>query len=115
MQRMTRFIVTIITLSIMFAHMYHAAGPNDENICNNHGNLTNAEFFEVGGWTCTLVDSYTETFINLLSFDIPTGVPKWVSLPYAILMVILFFNIVIAEIWTAYGDVMNASEMEFWS
>ena len=74
---MTRFLVTIVIFNIMFAHMAHTAGPVDENVCYDRANLTEERFFEEGGWTCKLIDSYAATFITFLNFEIPTGVQQY--------------------------------------
>jgi len=114
MKRLVNFLFTSIIFIATFAHVYYISGTNDKDFCNKK-NISDAEYTLGAGFTCTRTESYMYSFSNLFTFEIPEGVPRLIPLVYAFVMLILFLNIVIAVICSAFEDVMNESEMSFWS
>jgi len=109
------FITTLISISA-FAHVYYIAGPNEAEICNNSDEYTTKEEFNsVGGFTCTRLKAYEYSFFNLFAFEISSGVPPLIPFVYACFMLILLLNIIIAVICKEFDDVVNESELTFWS
>merc|ERR1740124_245116 len=115
MERLRHFLLTTLLFIASFAHMYYIAGTHDEEFCNNIDKLTVAEFNSIGGFTCTRKASYIYSITNLFTFETPTGVPRHLPFLYAFVMLILFMNVVIAVICSAFEDVLNESDMSFWS
>jgi len=115
MKRLRSFIFTTFMFIIAFAHAYYIAGPDDTELCNNEANYTKEAFDLAGGFTCTRSNAYAYSFSSLLVFEIPSGVPQWIPLLYAIVTLILLLNIIIAVVCTEFEDVLNESELTFWS
>jgi len=115
MERLRNFLITTLIFIASFAHMYYIAGTHDEEFCNNVDKLTVAEFDSIGGFTCTRKASYIYAVTNLFTFQTPTGVPRLIPFLYAFVMLILVMNVVIAVVCTAFEEVLNESDMSFWS
>lgn len=114
MNRLSNFIFSTLIFVCSFASMYYISVTNDANFCSNPGNLTDTEFNSIGGFTCSRRESYLYSLTNLFTFETPSGVPQLIPLFYAFVMLILFLNVIIAVICTAFEEVLAESEMSFW-
>jgi len=116
MKRLWSFLLIIIILVVMFANAYYIAGPNDTKLCNNETDYQSEEAFNLaGGFSCTRITSFEYSFENLFAFEIPPGVPQGISYIYGFLMVLLILSIIIPFIFAEFDDVLNESELAFWS
>jgi len=113
--RLWSFLFTTLIFIAMFAHTYYIAGPNDAEICNDGAMKSTDDDFLAGGFACTRPTSYQYSFFNILAFENPSGVPQWIPYFYSIVMLVLLLNIIIAVVCTEYEDVLNESELAFWS
>jgi len=113
--RLWSFLFTTLIFIAMFAHTYYIAGPNDAEICNDGAMKSTDDDFLAGGFVCTRPTSYQHSFFNILTFENPSGVPQWIPYFYSIVMLVLLLNIIIAVVCTEYEDVLNESELAFWS
>jgi len=115
MKRMRIFLFTTFIFIAAFAHAYYISGLDNTELCNDVANFTKEDFNLAGGFTCTRMKSYEYSFFSLFAFEIPSGVPQWISGLYALIMLILLLNIIIALVVTEFEDVVNESELTFWS
>lgn len=114
MKRLGYFLFTAIIFLAMFANAYYFAGTHDENFCQNPTNLTDAEFNTVGGFSCSRLTACIYVITSLFNFEFPSGVPWAIVLFYAVVMLLLFLNMVIALISVAFQDVLDESDLQFW-
>jgi len=116
MKRLRIFLFTTLMFIAAFAHAYYIAGPDDTELCNDMAAyLSKEEFNLAGGFTCTRSKSYEYSFFALFAFEVPSGVPQWIPYFYAFIMLILLLNIIIAVVVHEFEDVVNESELTFWS
>merc|ERR1740124_638134 len=118
-KRLISFGITTLIFVAMFAHMFYIAGPDDPEICTignaMYANYTDEELNSEGKFACSRWGSYDHSAKNMMNYETIPGVLGMISATYAFIMVILFLNIVIAVIGSAFDEVRNESEKSFWS